>query len=162
MVSVGKHLVLHRQERAARVDQVDAGQAILGRDLLRAQVLLHRQRIIGAALDRGVVDDDDAFGALDAADAGDDAGRGDVAAIHVPCRELADFEKGRAGVEKLRQPFARQQLAAPDMALARLVGAAARDGGGLVGNIGDQRLHAFRIGREGFGGGGELRLDDGH
>ena len=69
----GKDLGLQRQERAARVDQVDAGQPVLERDLLRADVLLHRDRIVGAALDRRVVGDDQHLAARDPADAGDDA-----------------------------------------------------------------------------------------
>jgi hypothetical protein len=60
VVAVGEHLGLQRQERAARVDQVDARQAVLERDLLRAHVLLHRHREVGAALHRGVVGDDHA------------------------------------------------------------------------------------------------------
>ena len=55
VVAVGEHLVLHRQERAAGVDEVDARQPVLERDLLRAQVLLDRDRVVGAALDRRVV-----------------------------------------------------------------------------------------------------------
>ena len=69
MLLVGKHLRLERQERAARVDEVDAGQPVLERDLLRAQVLLDRDRVVGAALDGGVVGDDQDFAAGDASDA---------------------------------------------------------------------------------------------
>ncbi len=76
VVAVGKHFVLQRQERAAGIDQVDARQAVLERDFLRAQMLLHRDRKVRAALDRRVVGDDDDFDAVDAADAGDDAGAG--------------------------------------------------------------------------------------
>ena len=74
MLAVGKHLGLVRQVGAAGIDQIDARQPVLARDLLRAQMLLHRHRIIGAALDRRIVADDHAFAALDAPDAGDDAG----------------------------------------------------------------------------------------
>jgi hypothetical protein len=76
VVAVGKDLVLGRQVGAARIDQVDAGQAVLRRDLLRAQVLLDRHREVGAALHRGVVGHDHALDALHAADAGDHAARG--------------------------------------------------------------------------------------
>ena len=58
---------LQRQERAAAVDEVDARQPVLERDLLRAQVLLDGHRVVGAALDRRVVGDDDAGRALDLA-----------------------------------------------------------------------------------------------
>ena len=63
VVAVGEDLVLERQEGAARVDEVEAGEAVLERDLLRAEVLLDGHRVVGAALDRGVVGDDDALGA---------------------------------------------------------------------------------------------------
>ena len=48
VIAIGEDLGLQRQERAARVHQVDAGQAVLHRDLLRADVLLDRDRIVGA------------------------------------------------------------------------------------------------------------------
>ena len=73
VIAIGKDLGLQRQEGAARVDQIDARQAVLERDLLRADVLLDRDRIVGAALDRRVVGDDQHLAARDAADAGDDA-----------------------------------------------------------------------------------------
>ena len=75
VLAVGKDLVLQRQEGAAGVDQVDAGQAVLQGDLLGPQVLLDRQRVVGAALDRGVVGDDHHLPAVDLADAGDHARR---------------------------------------------------------------------------------------
>ena len=82
MIAVGKHLVLVGQIGAAGIDQIDAGQPVLPGDLLGAQVLLHRHRIIGAALHRGVVADHHDLATLDAADPGDQPGGRDVAAIH--------------------------------------------------------------------------------
>ncbi len=73
MLAIRKNLVLLRQEGAAGIDQIDAGQPVHPRDLLRAQMLLHRHREVGAALHRGIVGDDDAFPPRDAPDAGDDA-----------------------------------------------------------------------------------------
>ena len=79
---VGKHLILHRQEGAARIDQVDAGQMVFGSDFLRPQMLLDGQRIVGTALHRRIVGNDHAFDAVDAADAGDQGSRSHVTAIH--------------------------------------------------------------------------------
>ena len=73
VLAIGKDLGLQRQERAAGVDEVDARQPVLERDLLRAQVLLDGDRIVRAAFDRRVVGDDQHFAARHAADAGDDA-----------------------------------------------------------------------------------------
>ena len=125
MPLVGKDLVLHRQEGAAGIDHVDAGQIVLPRDILRAQMLLHRHRIIGAALDGGVVGDDDAFAARDAPDAGDDAGGMHVAAIEAVGGQRRQFEKRRAGIDQQVDALARQHLAARGMPLARRLAAAA-------------------------------------
>ena len=95
MPLVGKDLVLQRQEGAAGIDHVDAGQIVLPRDVLRAQMLLHGHRIIGAALDGGVVGDDHAFAARDAPDAGDDAGGMHVAAIEAVGRQRRQLEERR-------------------------------------------------------------------
>ena len=65
VVAVGEDVGLERQEGAAGVHQVDAGQAVLLGDLLRAQVLLDGHREVGAALDRRVVGDDHALLPLD-------------------------------------------------------------------------------------------------
>lgn len=151
MVAVWKDLVLVRQVRTAGVDEIDARKVVLQRNLLRPKVLLHGHRIVGAALHRGVVDDDHDLAPLDAADAGDHARRGDILGIHVPRRKLADFQERRAGIQELGQSVPREQLSALHMALARLVRSALFDGRRLAGNVGDQRAHALGICLEGFG-----------
>ena len=119
MLAVGKHLGPLRQVRAAGIDQIDAGQPVLARDLLRAQMLLHGHRIVGAALDGGVVAHDHAFAPFDAADAGDDAGGVDRVLVHAVRGERRQLEERRAGIDQPQDPFARQKLAARGMALAR-------------------------------------------
>ena len=119
MVAVGEDLGLVRQVGPARIDQIDARQPVLRRDLLGAQVLLHGQREIGAALHRGVVGDDHHLAAGDAADAGDDAGARRLAVIEAARGQRADLEKGRAGVQQPLDPLARQKLAARCVARPR-------------------------------------------
>ena len=119
MVAVGKHLGLVRQVGAAGIDEIDAGQPVLERDLLGAQMLLHRHREVGAALDGGVVGDDHAFAALDAADAGDQAGAVDRILVHAVGGERRQLEERRAGIDEPQHALARQQLAARGVALAR-------------------------------------------
>ena len=108
MVAVGEDLGLVRQVRAAAVDQIDARQPVLLGDLLRAEVLLDRQRIVGAALHRRVVADDHHLPARHAADAGDHARAGHFALVHVAGGELADLEERRAGIEQPLDALARQ------------------------------------------------------
>ena len=148
MVAVRKHVVLRRQEGAAGIHQVNARQPILLRDFLRAQVLLHRHWIVRAALHRRVVGDDHAFAARDAADAGDDARRGHVAAIHAISRERRQLEDRRAGIDEGIDAVARQQLAAGEVLLPRLFAAAARHLRGFLPQVGDQPSHHFRVGPE--------------
>ncbi len=44
VLAVRKDLGLQRQEGAAGVDEIEAGQGVVERDLLRPEVLLHRHR----------------------------------------------------------------------------------------------------------------------
>ena len=127
VIAVGEHLGLQRQERAARVDEVDARQPVLLGDLLRAQVLLHGQREVRAALDRRVVRDDHALAPLDDADPGDDPRRGRVAVVDVPGRERVQLEERRAGIDQPVDPLAGEQLPARAMPLDRPLAAAGGD-----------------------------------
>ena len=139
VVAVGEDLVLHRQERAAGVDEVDAGQPVLERDLLRAQVLLHGQRVVGAALDGRVVADDHHVAAVHQADAGDHARAGRVAVVHARrrraarsrgtgCPRRAAGRRGRAAAACPGRRGARARPAGPptDAAASRSRSSAAR------------------------------------
>ena len=154
---VGEHLRPLRQVGAAGIDQVEAGQTVLHRHFLGAQMLLHRHRVVGAALHRGVVADDHAFDAADPADAGDHARARRLVVVHVERRQRRQFEEGRAGIEQRAHPLARQQLAARDMALAGLLAAAQADLLGAAAQILDQAAHGLGVALEGVGAGVDLR-----
>ncbi len=155
VVAVGEDLVLQRQVGAARVDQVDAGQAVGLGDLLGAQMLLDGDGEVGAALDRGVVGDNQALAPGDTADAGDQAGGGSGAVVHVPGSQLRQLQKWCAGVEQLFDAFARQQLAAVPVALTGLVAATLAHPVDLVAQIVDEVVHLLDIFAEDFG----IRID---
>ena len=99
MIAIGEYLVLARQVGATRIDKIDAGQAILRGDFLGAQVLLDGQRVIAAALHCRIIGDDDAHAPRHLAHPGDHAGAGDILAIDIVRRQLADLEERRAGIE---------------------------------------------------------------
>ncbi len=73
VILVGEDLVLQGQECATGVDEIDHAEFVLLGDLLCPHVLLDRHRKQGAALDRGVVGDEDVGHAVDESDTGDDA-----------------------------------------------------------------------------------------
>ena len=163
VLAIGEHLVLQRQERAARVDEVDARQSLLLRDLLCAQVLLDGHRVVGAALDGGVVADDHDRPAVHEADARDDAGAGRIAAVEPVGGERRDLEERAALVEQARDAVARQQLAARDVAVAGCLGPAERRGGEPA----RAARRRVRRGRRRFAcaavaRGIEVRVEDGH
>ena len=99
VLAIGEHLVLRGQERAAALHEVNARQAVLARDLLRAQVFLHRDREVRPALDGGIVRDHHAGAARDLADARNKARAGRVAAVHAVGRELREFEERAARIQ---------------------------------------------------------------
>jgi hypothetical protein len=112
MVPVGEDLVLPGQEGAPGVHQVHAGQMVRQGDLLRPQVLLHRHRVVRAALDRGVVGHHDALAAADPADSGDNAGAGRGVLVHALGGQRRDLQERAAGIQQPSHPVPRQELAA--------------------------------------------------
>ena len=118
-------------------------------------MLFHRHRVIRAALDGGVVADDDAFLARDAADAGDDAGgrrRIDTLGVlvHGIGRHLGKLEEGRAGIEQHLHAVARQQFSARQVLGGSRFAATRRDLFHFVAQIVDDGLHGRGIGLEIF------------
>jgi hypothetical protein len=162
VLAVGEDLVLARQERAARIDQIDARQAVLLRDLLRAQVLLHRHRVVGAALHRRVVGDDHAFLPWTRPMPAIMPAAGASLVVHAVGGELADLEEGRARVEQAVDALARQELAARRMALARLGVAAERDLGRTGAQVVDLSLEGRGVAPELLRARVDSRLDRRH
>ncbi len=162
VVTVREHLVLQRQKRAARIDQIDAGQTVFTRDFLRAQMLLHRDRVIGAALDRGIVGHDHALHPFDPANAGHHAGAGHGVLVHAGGRQRRDFKKRRTGIEQRIDALAHQQLATRDVFFPCCGTAALRDACGQRVQFLDLCLHRSGIAAELVGAGGKLRFQDAH
>ena len=165
VIAVREDLRLEREERAARIDEVDARQPVLERDLLGPQVLADRHRVVGAALDRRVVGDDDAGRALDPADARDDPGAGCVVVVQAGRGEGRQLEEGRARVEQPLDPLADGELAALAMALDRTVvaaGAAVRERRLARPQVRDEGRHRVVVGAHVGGRGVESAAQDGH
>ncbi len=162
VLAIGKHVVLVRQIGPARVHQVDARQAILLRDLLRAQVLLHRHRIVGAPLDGGIVRHHDALASAHPPDAGNDARPRRLVVVHAPRGELRQLQEWRTDVQQLAHALARQQLAPGQVLLACRLAAAQADARHLVAQIRHQRSHGGGVGAELLATGIQLRMDQRH
>jgi hypothetical protein len=145
VLAVRKHLVLFRQKRPAAFDQVDAGQAVLAGDLLGAQVLLHRERVVRAALHRRIVGNDHAGAPGDAADAGDETRTGQLVGVDPLRSQGRELEKRRAGVQQRIDALAHQELARLTMLGAGRLAAAP----GVVRQrplqLAHQRLHSGAI-----------------
>ena len=162
MLAIGKHLGLEREERAARVHEVDARQTVVEGDLLRAHVLLDRDRIVGAAFHRRVVGDDNRFAAGDTADAGDDARPRCVVVIHVLGGERRELEERRLRVEEAVDTVADGQLALVAMPLEIFRAATLAGAGQPLAQLTDELLHPILVGFEGRVGRVDMRVEDEH
>src|SRR4029450_12775628 len=76
VLAIGEHLVLHRQKRPSGIDEIDAWQRILERDLLGPKMLFDRNWIVRAAFHGGVVGDDHDIATRDNCDSRHDARTG--------------------------------------------------------------------------------------
>ena len=114
-------------------------------DLLRSQMLLDGDRIIGAAFDGGIVRDDHAIDAGDRADAGDDSGGRRRVAVHAVRRERREFEERRRRVDQPVDAIARRELAALAMAFHDGRAAAGVGAGECDAQVLDERRHCRRI-----------------
>ena len=162
MLAIGKNLSLQRQERSARVDEIDAGQAIVERDLLRADVLLDGDRVVGAAFDGGVVGDDQHLAARHAADPRHDAGRRRLVVVHPVGGERGELEERRTGVEQTIDALARRQLSLVALALKVFRAAAFAGPGRSLCELGDKLLHASAVGLEDGVGRIDASVEDYH
>ena len=143
---VGENLILHGQESAAGINQIDTGQAVFQGDFLGAQVFFDGQRVVGAAFDRGVVGHDHAFDAMNAANAGDHRGCRHVTAIHAISGKLPDLQEGRARIEQAIDALAGEQLATRQVLLAGGFRAAEGDFLDLFMQVCDQAAHGVGVG----------------
>jgi hypothetical protein len=135
MVAVGKDLVLIGQVRAPAVHEVKAGQMALLRDLLCAEVLLDGRGIVGPALHGGVVADDHDIAPMNPPDPGNQPRPGSRTIIHAMRRRGPDLQERAPGIEQVRDPLAREELAARRMALPRDLAPALGGGFGGVTNL---------------------------
>ena len=126
VVAVREHLVLVGQIGAAGVDQIDAGQVVLLRHFLRAQVFFDRHGVVGAAFDGGVVAHNHAVHTADPANASNQPGAGGVVAVQIERGQGSELQKRRARVQQHVHPLARQQLAPRRVLGARRFAAAQR------------------------------------
>ncbi|CAI8206587.1 MAG: Uncharacterised protein [SAR116 cluster bacterium] len=118
MIAVRKHLVLTRQVGTATIHEIQAGKMILQRDLLRPQMLFHRQRIVATALNRGIIADDHTITSADLANAGNDPGSGYRILIEAMRGKQPDFKKVRTRIQHPGHTVTRQQFAAGQMPFA--------------------------------------------
>ena len=126
------------------------GSRFCAGDLLRAQVLLDRHRVVGAALDRRVVGDDHALAPRDPADPGDDPGPRGLVVVHAVRGQRRQLQKRTPRIEQAVDPVARQQFAAADVTFARAFLATQRGRGQLAAQLRDKRAVRFAVfGRRG-------------
>ena len=162
MVAIRKYFLLSRQERPARIDEVDTRQAVLLGDFLCAQMLLDRQGIVSATLYGGIVGNDHALDAVHPADPANDSGRRHLVLVDLPCRKLADFEERRVVIEEHTYPVAGQELAAQYVPLPRPLGAALHHVCAQLPQVAGKRFVYRHVGGKVVGIAIDLGFNEGH
>ncbi len=135
---------------------------MLQRHFLRAQMLLHGDGEVRSALHRRVVGDDQRFAAMNAADTGDQPGRGRVPAVHAVRGQRRKLEERAARVEQRLNALPRQQLAARGVLAPGVFPAAERCRFQLLAQVRRERGHALVIGAETIARRIDFGLDAGH
>ena len=148
MFAIRENLCLQRQKCAARIDEINARQPILQRDLLCTQMLFDSDRKVGPALDGRVVRDDQALALLHASDAGDQAGARRFVVVHSIRRERRELEKRRIRIEQRRDPLAHRHLPLLFVALHVFRTATLPRFRNFALQLCDERLHPLAIGAE--------------
>src|SRR5437588_5036226 len=162
MIAARKHFVLQRQKGAAGIDKIDAGQVVFRGNLLRPQMLLHGDGVVGAAFHRRIIRNNHAVAAADAANSGNDARRRQRIGIHLVRRERRELEKIRAAIEQCLNACARQHLAAAGVPLPCGFAATQPDFRQPLAHITRECFHRRRIGDEFLRTGIDMAGEDRH
>ena len=129
MVPVGKHLRLQRQERPPAVHQIDARKLAAGGDLLRPEVFLDGERVVGPPLHGGVVRHHHHEPSRNRSHPGDEARRRSGRVVAVETGERSDFEEGRSRIGEALDPLPDEELPLFPVAGARPASPAFARGG---------------------------------
>jgi hypothetical protein len=162
VLAVGEDLVLQGKEGTAGVHEVEAGQPVLGGDLLGAEVLLHGQGKVGSPLHGRVVGDDHHLAATHATDPRDHAGRGRGPVIDAVGGEGPDLQERGVGVEQLLDTVAHEELPLLAVAAHRLLPAALSDRREPRPQLRNQALHVQAVVAEIGVRRVDVALEDGH
>ena len=131
------------------------GRRVLAGDLLRSQVLLHGERIVGPAFHGRIVGDHHAGSAAHPADAGDEPRTRQFVVVDLLGRERRELEERRTGIEQGIHPLAHQKLARCAVLVARRRASALRIALQQAAQVRHQRLHGGAVGGE-FGRPGSI------
>src|SRR3984957_8879315 len=109
---IGEDLVLHGQEDAGAVHEIDHGKMVLHGYFLQAQVFLTSYGEPGAGLYGLIVGDDDALPFADIADPGDGTTGGAAALgfVQLITRKGAEFDKGAVFIDEVTDALTRCTL----------------------------------------------------
>ena len=128
VLAVGEDFRLQGQERSAAVHQVNGGQAERPRDLLRPEVLFHRERVVGAALHRGVVGRHHHQPPRDRPHSRDQSRRRGGRVVALEPGERPDLQERGPRIGQQLDPLAHREFPLGAVALPRRLAASPEDG----------------------------------
>jgi hypothetical protein len=115
---------------------------------LRPDVLLHGDGIVGPALDRRVIGNDEGFTSGHTPDAGDETGCGCVVVVHIERRQRRQLEKRRSPIEQEIDALADRQLSLRTMPFDIFRSSTLARRGDSAPELVDELPHGFTVGRK--------------
>src|SRR6185437_3801674 len=112
MFFIGEYFVLHGQEDAGAIDDIDHRQMVFHRDLLETEVLFTCDRKPGTCFYGLVVGEDDELAVADISDAGNGAAGGTAALffIELESGESAELDEWGILIQEIPDALTRRQL----------------------------------------------------
>ena len=154
IVRVREYVLLKRQKNARGIHEINCWNAILDRDVLRANHFFRGHREESAGLHCRVVGDDHEQPPAHLRQARDRAGRGCAAPllVHAERGVEAQFKERRFGVDQFGDAFARREAALLVLRFDGFRAAALLQDRFLVLDFGEEIHHAARVGLKSRGG----------
>ena len=163
VVGIGEYVFLQRQKNAGGIDEIQNGNAVFDRDVLRADHFLGGHRKERARFYGGVVRNDhhQATGHATGADDGSSGRRAAPFLVHFVCGVEPEFEKLRFGINQECDSFAGSEAVLLVLGFDGFCAAAFADAAFFVFDFGEAINHLPAIGLKSRGFRINVRFDDG-
>lgn len=142
---VWKDVCLVREIRAARIDEVEAGEFVLLSNCLCAEMLLDRDWVIGTSFDSAIISHNHTGDPFDCSDPCDDTPCGDVVGVDFVACEGREFQERGAWVDEGGDSIAGKHLSSGEVFVLCFLRATLGDSAVEIGHSIEELLHLLGV-----------------